>query len=55
MMEKLTFGSRIFSHRGVKKKRIPSQAPSRVTARTNKIPITTYGNNAKKYDALPEL
>lgn len=34
---------------------IPFHAPSNVKARINKIPITTYGNNARKYDAFPEL
>lgn len=51
----LTLGSRILSHRGLIKKTIPFQAPSKVTARTNRMPMMTYGNKAKKYDALPEL
>lgn len=30
-------------------------APSNVTARMSKANIITYGNNARKYDAFPEL
>lgn len=29
--------------------------PGSVTARTSNTPIVMYGNNAKKYDAFPEL
>lgn len=43
------------SHCGVRKYRIPLNAPSNVTARINKASIITYGNIAKKYDAFPEL
>lgn len=42
-------------HCGVKKKRIPLDAPSRVTARTNNANIITYGNSARKYEHFPEL
>lgn len=51
----LTLGSRILSHRGLIKKTMPFQAPSKVTARINRMPMMTYGNKARKYDALPEL
>lgn len=51
----LTSGSRILSHRGLMKNTIPFHAPSNVTARTSSMPMMTYGNKARKYDALPEL
>lgn len=44
----LTLGSRIFSHLGLIKYTIPFQAPSSVKARINKMPMTTYGNKARK-------
>lgn len=54
-IEILTLGSKIALHLGLMKKRIPFQAPGNVNARINKMKMMTYGNKAKKYDALPEL
>lgn len=50
-----TFGLSSASHRGFIKYQIPFQAPFNVTARMSKIPKITYGNNARKYEAFPEL
>ncbi|KOC69398.1 hypothetical protein WH47_09356, partial [Habropoda laboriosa] len=43
-----TEGSKIFSQVGLNKNIIPSTAPSRVTALTNRAIMITYGNRARK-------
>lgn len=50
-----TFGFESSCHCGVKKKRIPFDAPSSVTARINNANIIIYGNSARKYEHFPEL
>lgn len=50
-----TLGFESSCHCGVRKKRMPFDAPSSVTARINSAIMTTYGNNARKYEHLPEL
>lgn len=37
------------------KNKMPSKAPGNVIALTRSTNSITYGNNARKYDALPEL
>lgn len=51
----LTSGFKILSHCGVIKYKMPAPAPGNVTARINRMPIITYGNRARKYEAFPEL
>lgn len=50
-----TSGSNSLSHCGLKKYSRPFIAPGKVIARVNKIPSTTYGKIARKYEAFPEL
>lgn len=50
-----TLGFESSCHCGVKKKRIPLDAPSSVTDRISNAIIMTYGNMARKYEHLPEL
>jgi hypothetical protein len=50
-----TFGSINFLKSGRKKYKIPLADPSSVQALISKMKIITYGNNAKKYENLPEL
>lgn len=42
-------------HCGVRRKTIPFDAPSNVIALMSNVNNITYGNNARKYDAFPEL
>lgn len=51
----LTLGFVSSCHCGVRKKRIPFDAPSSVTARMSNANMITYGNNARKYEHFPEL
>lgn len=50
-----TFGCHSLSQSGVTKKRIPLTAPSKVTDLISRAIMTTYGNIARKYAALPVL
>lgn len=43
-----TAGSRILCHVGLKRKMIPSTAPSNVTALTRRLIMMTYGKRARK-------
>lgn len=44
----LTFGEPIFSHCGVMRKRMPSEAPGSVTPRMSSVSSTAYGKSAVK-------
>lgn len=50
-----TFGLNNSLHCGLKKNKIPSNAPGRVRVFARSINITMYGKIAKKYAAFPEL
>lgn len=50
-----TLGSYSFSHWGVKRKRIPSVLPGRLSPLTSRANITKYGKIAVKYAIFPEL
>lgn len=50
-----TLGSKSFDHFGVRKKRMPVPAPSKVTALIRRLNKMIYGKMARKYEAFPEL